>query len=156
MVIIARGLSLALLLSGCLGQVALASPAGKDVCWEKSTKRAFKKNVGSMIDALNASTKGHLLSADDAASSPRVIKAEDFSLLGVDSNTGNATCNATITITFKTRNHGTIVIPQEVINFSIVQSEHGGDVELKGEDFEGYKRDYIEKIKEISTDADVE
>jgi len=27
---------------------------------------------------------------------------------------------------------------------------------LKGEDFEGYKRDYIEKIKEISTDADVE
>jgi len=129
----------------------------KDICWRADIKHSLKKNIAVLLDDLNAKTRGHYYSMDDVISSPRTISLEDFSLVSIDENTGSVVCNAMLSVTYKSRKYGTIVVPHQNVNFKIREAENGQEAAVTFHDLEGYIDVFGDKLRAISTsDADDE
>jgi len=159
----------ALMLAGCIAQanaqataIVLADASGaplvadKDKCWRPNTKRVFIKLVEGLLTQLIDADRGTLRSVDDAADSPKALKVGNFGLISIDSSSGHILCSADISMTYKTRLHGTVVVRQDGVQYEIMKMETGEQVVLELGNLKPFAADFDEEIEKVTTDADDE
>jgi hypothetical protein len=120
-----------------------------DDCWAPDTKQTMRDVLSDSLDKEFSGLKGQLDSLDEVISSPRSVGVEKFGLNSVDENAGHLQCTSWVTMEFRTKHYGVIVVPESAVGFDIVRTEAGESVTMNEGDLYGLLKALSVQLKKV-------